>query len=104
MPDVSGSNFDPHLKGRGLEGDVQECGNYKDIKFTSHTTQVWEKASFNTERGRGVSRFFPSDMYVYIVPCIKLQYKLDANHLSSAYRLLQYVYLGVSPKWTVYKV
>lgn len=29
-------------------GDVQECGNYKDIKFMSHTAEVWEKSWFNT--------------------------------------------------------
>jgi len=28
-------------------GDVQECGNYKDRKFTSHTIEVWEKSWFN---------------------------------------------------------
>lgn len=29
-------------------GDVQECGNYKDMKFMSPTTEVWEKSWFNT--------------------------------------------------------
>jgi len=29
-------------------GDVQKCGNYKDIKFMSHTTEVWENSWFNT--------------------------------------------------------
>lgn len=37
MPDVSGSNFDTAFED---EGDVQECGNYKDTNFMSHTTKV----------------------------------------------------------------
>lgn len=37
VPDVSGSNFDTAFED---EGDVQECGNYKDINFMSHTAKV----------------------------------------------------------------
>ena len=30
----------PIYKGKG---DIQDCGNYRDIKLTSHTMKIWEK-------------------------------------------------------------
>ena len=25
------------------KGDIQECGNYREIKLTSHTLKIWER-------------------------------------------------------------
>jgi hypothetical protein len=39
----------PILKNKG---DVQECGNYRGIKLTSHTLKIWERVIDNRLRKR----------------------------------------------------
>lgn len=53
MPDDRRDSFlIPIFKNKG---DIQDCANYRGIKFTSHTLKIWERILDNRLRKKGTA-------------------------------------------------